>query len=79
MKTTITLASLTLLLSSCANLPSPQNTSPDKASRCKAIQMQISNSQALGESGNNSSPAVTASQNEHLAQVYIDECESAAS
>jgi hypothetical protein len=76
MKTIIALTSITLLLSSCANLPSPQNTSPDHASRCKAIQMQISNSQALGGSGNNSSPAVTASQNEHLAQVYKDECSS---
>lgn len=75
MKIIIALASITLLLSGCTYLPSPQNTSPDQPSRCKALQMQIANSQALGGSGNNSSPAVTDSQNEHLTQVYKDECQ----
>jgi hypothetical protein len=71
MKAILSLSTAALLLSACANAPSPQDTSPTKEAKCKSLQMQM---MPTG-SQNNTPNAVLASEQDSLRQTYKTECE----
>lgn len=71
MKTMLTLIATALLLSACANAPSPQDTSPSKEAKCKSLQMQM---MPTG-SQNNTPNAVLDSEQDNLRETYKAECE----
>lgn len=71
MKKIIVLTIAAITLSACHLAPSPQDTTPDKASRCKALKMKM-NDPSLN---NNSSTAVDTADSMDYAQAYKNECE----
>ena len=71
MKTLLSLSAATLLISACASVPSPQDTSPTQAAKCKALKLQM---MPTG-SQNNTPSAVLNSEQDSLRDTYKQECE----
>lgn len=61
----------TVILSACTNTPSPQNTRPTHAAKCKALKMHM---MPIGNQ-NNTPSAVLESDQDNLRDTYKQECE----
>ena len=64
-------AAMGIVLSACADLPSPQDTTPTQEAQCKAMQSQMMQT----GSQNNTANAVLDSEQQTAQQAYKDQCE----
>lgn len=74
LKKLLTLTAACAVLTGCFNLPSPQDTQPTEQSKCAALRAKMLQTQQTGQ-GNNTSTAVSTSQNINYQTLYHEECE----
>ncbi len=71
-KKLLVLSAICLILTACANLPSPQDTQPTEKSKCAAIRAKMAQ---VGLNSNNTPTAVSNSQQIDYQTLYHEECE----